>query len=214
MTLSISELTDQFLTWFVTFGSPMLALALLLGALGIPLPGTFFVIASGAFIRQGVFDIYSTPVLALLGTVTGDSLSYGLGRFARVGIKKRFGHSATWQRAEATLAQRGGIAVYLTRWLLTPIAVPTNLVAGSGGYPLWKFLIYDVTGEITWLILFGGLGYAFGSQWELISQFVSDFSGVLVGVAAVGAGVYFLFRWQRNGAKVVAGSVEGLTSGK
>lgn len=214
MTLSISELSDQFLTWFITFGSPMLALALLLGALGIPLPGTFFVIASGAFIRQGVLDIYSTPVLALFGTVSGDTLSYGLGRLARVAIKNRFGQSATWQRAEATLEQRGGLAVYLTRWLLTPIAVPTNLAAGSGGYPLWKFLLYDTAGEITWLILFGSLGYAFGSQWELISQFVSDFSGVLVGIVALGAGVYFLFRRQRNGAKLVAGSVEGLTSGK
>lgn len=214
MTLSISDLTDQFLTWFITFGSPMLALALLLGALGIPLPGTFFVIASGAFMRQGVLDMYSTPFLALLGAVTGDTLSYGLGRFARVGIKRRFGQSAAWQRAETTLEQRGGIAVYLTRWLLTPIAVPTNLVAGSGGYPLWKFLVYDVSGEITWLLLFGGLGYAFGSQWEAISQFVSDFSGVLVGVAAVGVGIYGLFRWQQTNGKVAAGSVEGVTSGK
>ena len=202
MTLSIAELTDQFLTWFITFGPSMLCLALFLGALGIPLPGTFFVIAVGAFIRQGVLNGYSTAMFALLGAVSGDTLSYGLGRFTRGWLQTRFGASPAWQKAEAYLAQKGGIAIYLTRWLLTPIAVPTNLVAGSGGYPLWKFLSYDIAGEMTWLLLFGALGYIFGSQWEVISDFISDFSGLLVGVVILGVGLYVLFRRQRNHSRV------------
>ena len=202
MTLSISELTDQFLTWFVTFGPPMLCLALFLGALGVPLPGTFFVIAVGAFVRQGVLNGYTTIIFALLGAVGGDTLSYSLGRFARGWLQTRFGASPAWQRAEVYLAQRGGIAIYLTRWLLTPIAVPTNLVAGSGGFPLWRFLSYDIAGEMTWLLLFGTLGYIFGSQWEAISDFISNFSGLLVGVVIIGAGLYVLLRRQRNHNRV------------
>lgn len=200
MSLSLAELTEQFLTWFVIYGPPMLGLALFLGATGLPLPGTFFVIAAGAFIRQGVMDITLTPALALACVVLGDVASYGVGRFARVGIQRRFGESPTWQRAESTLQKRGGIAVYLTRWLLTPIAIPTNLVAGSGGYPLGRFVAYDVAGELTWLVLFGGLGYAFGSQWEVISDFISDFSGLLVGIVVLGGGVYLLIR-QRTAVK-------------
>jgi membrane protein DedA with SNARE-associated domain len=46
--------------------------------------------------------------------------------------------------------------------------------------------------------LYGGLGYAFGSQWELISDFISDFSGLLVGLLILGAGLYLLFRWHRR----------------
>ena len=156
------------------------------------------------FIRQGVLDVYSTPILALLGAVAGDTFSYGLGRFGRGWITNRFGRSVTWQRAESTFNQRGGVAIYLTRWLITPIAVPTNLVAGSSGYPFRNFLAYDVAGEITWLILYGSLGFAFGSQWELISDFVSDFSGVLVGIVLLGAGIFFLFRRQRVNAAAAA----------
>ena len=64
----------------------------------------------------------------------------------------------------AEVKRRGGIAIYLTRWLFTPLALPTNLIAGSSGYPFWKFLLFDIAGEITWILLYGGLGYAFGSQ--------------------------------------------------
>jgi membrane protein DedA with SNARE-associated domain len=99
-----------------------------------------------------------------------------------------------WQKAEAELSRRGGGSIYLTRWLLTPIAVPVNLVAGSTGYPFRRFLFFAVAGEVTWLLLYGTLGYLFSGQWEAISALISNFSGVLVGVAALGAGVYVLLR--------------------
>ncbi len=198
--LSELDLNELVLTWAIVYGSPMVAVALLLGAIGIPLPGTLLVIASGAFVRQGVLDIYSTPLLALAGAVSGDIIVYGVGRFARVWINKRFGQSSAWQKAEDYFNRRGGIAIYLTRWLFTPLAVPTNLIAGSSGYPFLKFLAFDVAGELTWIALYGGLGYAFGSQWELISDFISNFSGLLVGLVVLGVGVYILFKWSKKPA--------------
>lgn len=170
----------------------MFALALFVGGLGVPVPGTLFVVAAGAFVRQEVLSMGDTLLLGLVGVVIGDVLSYSIGRLARVWLQRRFGQSSTWQQAEATFQQRGGVAVYLSRWLLTPIAIPVNWVAGSSGYPVSRFVFYDVVGELTWLVLFGGLGYAFGSQWEVISEFVSNFSGLLVGVAVFGVGVYLL----------------------
>jgi len=42
-------------------------------------------------------------------------------------------------------------------------------------------------GELTWLLLFGARSRdAFGSQWEVISNLVSDFSGLLVGLVLLG----------------------------
>lgn len=192
------NLTEFFLTGVITYGPPALGLALLLGALGLPLPGTLFVLAAGAFVRQGVIDWTTAAGLGLLGAVLGDSASYGIGRFAKGWIQRRFEHSSAWHNAQATFDRRGGVAVYLTRFLLTPLAIPTNLTAGGSGYAFWRFLAYDTAGELTWIVLYGGLGYIFGSQWEVISQFISDFSGLLVGVVALGAGIYFLVRRQHR----------------
>lgn len=204
MSLSELDLNELVLGWVMTYGSPMVAGVLFLGALGLPLPGTLLVIASGAFIRQGFMDLFTTPPLGLGGVLAGDIIIYGLGRFARSWIQNRFGQSPAWQGAEAYFNRRGGLAIYLTRWLFTPLAIPTNLIAGSSGYPFWKFLLFDLTGELTWILLYGGLGYSFGSQWELISDFISDFSGLLIGILILAVGVYILFRWRKQSPEETA----------
>jgi membrane protein DedA with SNARE-associated domain len=210
--MSDISLTDLFLTGMLAYGAPMLSLALFLGALGFPLPGTLFVIAAGAFVRQGIIHWGDSAGLALLGAVLGDSASYALGRFAAGWVERRFGYSTVWQQARQTFERRGGLAIYLTRFLLTALAVPVNLIAAGSGYAFWRFLLYDVAGELTWVALYGGLGYLFGSQWELISQFSSDFSGLLVGLVACGAGIYILLRRRRR-RQLVASEVYGRTNG-
>ena len=196
--MSTDSLNEYFLTWVITYGSPALGLALLLAAFGLPLPATFFVLAAGAFARQGVIDWYSALLIGLLAAVLGDSLSYGIGRFANSWVERRFGQSPAWQKAQETFDERGGQAIYLTRFLLTPLAIPTNLIAGGSAYPFWRFLFYDAAGEATWLLLYGGLGYTFASQWEVMSDLISDFSGLLVGLVFFAAGIYLLLRRRRQ----------------
>jgi membrane protein DedA with SNARE-associated domain len=196
--MSDVSLTDFLLTGMITFGPPVFGLALLLGALGVPVPGTLFVIAAGAFVRQAIIEWFATFGLGLLGAVLGDSISFALGRFAKGWVQRRFGQSSVWKKAQETFQRRGGLAIFLTRFLLTPLAVPTNLIAGGSDFSFGRFLFYDIAGELTWLVLYGGLGYLFGSQWEAVSQFISDFSGLLVGVVALGAGIYIWLRRRQN----------------
>ncbi len=193
------NLTDYFLTGIVANGPWVFALALFIGALGVPLPGTFFVLAVGAFIQQEVLD--GTALLAgFIGVIIGDMVSYGLGRLAKVWITQRWNHLPRWQAAQSSFARHGGIAVFLTRFLLTPLAIPTNLVAGSSGYHPMRFLFYDSTGEMLWLLLYGSLGYVFGTQWELVNEYMGNVSGMLIGIIVVGTGVYLLNqRRGRNG---------------
>jgi len=192
------ELTALILGWIIDYGAPTVGGVLLLAAMGLPLPSMLFVIAAGAFMRQELLGMVATPLWALLGAVAGDTVVYGLGRFARPWIERRFGASEAWRKAQQQFDRRGGIAIYITRWLLTPLAVPTNLVAGSSGYPFGRFLLFDISGEITWLLLYGSLGYAFGDQWSLITEFAASFSGLIVSVLIVVVGIFLLARYSRR----------------
>lgn len=192
------DITSLALNWIATYGAPMVAGLLYLGGLGLPLPGTLLVIASGAFIRQSLLDAVYTPTLGYLGTVAGDASLYAIGFFASGWIEQRFGQTPAWQNAHAFFERRGGIAIFLTRWLLTAIALPVTLIAGSSGYRFRKFFLYAVLGELTWFAVYGGLGYAFGSQWELISDFISNFSGFALGAVVLGVGVFLLVKFRRK----------------
>jgi membrane-associated protein len=189
------DLSTLVLSWITTYGSPVVAGVLFLGALGLPLPCTLIVIATGAFVRQNFLDIYSTSLLGLVGTVGGDIAAYALGSLAHTWIQRRFGRSRAYRKAQDFSERQGGIAIYLTRWLLTTLALPVTLITGSSGYPFSKFLLLDVAGELTWIALYGGLGYAFGSQWEVIGESVSQNSGLILAGLVMVAGACLVVRW-------------------
>ncbi len=196
--MSLADLSGNILTYIITYGSVALGVTILLAALGVPFPSTVFVLASGAFIQQGALDLPSTLAVALLFVVTGDTLSFGMGWLLRGFLQRRFGGLESWRNAESYFQRRGGLAIFLTRCLLTPIAVPTNWIAGSSGYRPLRFVGYAAAGELTWLLVYGGLGYLFGSQWEVVSTFISDFSGLLVGLVLLGGGFIWWLRREKG----------------
>ena len=182
-------MSDYLLTQMINYGAPLFALLTFFGALGLPVGASLLVIAAGAFSQQGILNWMPTAILGLLGAVLGDALSFGMGNYAKDWVDRRFGESTAWKSAQHSFAARAGLAVYLTRFLITSLAIPTNLIAGGSGYQFRKFITIDSLGEITWILLYGGLGYFFGSQWELVSTFISNFGGLMLGLIILVVGV-------------------------
>lgn len=193
-------MSTYLLTQVINYGAPLFGLILFMGALGIPVPASILLIAAGAFSQQGALDLYSTASFGLLGAVAGDALSFGMGFYAKHWVDRRFGESTAWRSAQHSFASRAGWAVYLTRFLITALAIPTNLIAGGSGFRFKSFMVYDIAGEITWITLYGGLGYWFGSEWELVSNFINNCGGLLLGVLILVAGIVLAIRWSRSSA--------------
>jgi len=187
-------MADFLLTQVINYGAPLFGLILFLGAVGLPIGASVILIAAGAFSQQGILNWLPTAILGLAGAIIGDVLSFGIGFYAKDWVDKRFGNSKAWKSAEESFAARAGLAIYLTRFLITALAIPTNLIAGGSGIQFRRFLTYDSLGEFTWIILYGGLGYFFGSQWELVSAFLSNFGGLMVGVVILVSGIALAIR--------------------
>jgi membrane-associated protein len=184
------------------YGAPVLGLAVLAGAFGFPIPSSLLLIAAGVFSRQGTLDWYYAAALGLLGAVLGDSLGFAFGRWGGNWITQRYGNSIVWNNAQSTFNRGSGVAVLLTRFLITTIAVPVNFMAGSSRLRFRSFLFYVILGEAMWVILYGGVGYFFGSQWELIYSVIGNIAGIVMTLFAAGILVY-LWRQIRNGRWVL-----------
>ena len=191
-------MSDYLLTLLINYGAPAFALLLFLGALGVPVGASALVIAAGAFSQQGILEWHVTAILGLIGAVIGDAIGFGIGFYAKDWVDHRFGGSLAWKSAEETFDKRAGLAIYLTRFLITALAVPINLIAGGSGILFRRFVLYDTLGEITWIVLYGGLGYIFGSQWELVSDFISSFGGLIMGLVILGVGIWLWVRRLRQ----------------
>jgi membrane protein DedA with SNARE-associated domain len=183
-------MSDFLLTQVINYGAPIFGLILFLGALGAPVGASVVLIAAGAFSQQGILNWLPAATLGLFGAVAGDAISFGIGYYAKDWVDQHFGSSKAWKSAEASFDARAGLAIYLTRFLITALAIPTNLIAGGSGIQFRRFMTYDSMGEFTWIVLYGGLGYFFGSQWELISTFLSNFGGVMLGLLILGIGIW------------------------
>lgn len=188
-------MSDFLLTQIINYGAPILGVIVFIGAMGAPFPGTLLVIAAGAFAKQGLLTWYTTGLTALAFVVLGDNLSYAMGHFAREPVLRRFQNSENWIKAESTFNRWGGMAVFWTRFLITGIAVPVNLIAGTSGFGIRRFFLYDLAGEAIWVFGYGGLGYLFGTQWEVVSELLGSVSGLALGLVLLGIGIWLGVRW-------------------
>ena len=191
-------MSDYLLPLIINYGAPAFGILVFLGALGFPVGASALVIAAGAFSQQGILSWPLTALLGLVGAILGDALSFGIGYYAKDWVDERFGRSPAWRSAEQAFDKRAGLAIYLTRFLITALAIPTNLIAGGSGIRFRRFMLYDSLGELTWIVLYGGLGYVFGSQWELVSEFIGNFGGLLLGLVLLGVGVWLWKKRLRN----------------
>jgi membrane protein DedA with SNARE-associated domain len=190
-------MSDFLLTQVINYGAPILAGVVFVSALGLPLPATLVVIAAGAFSREGFLPWHTTGLVAWVCVVLGDCIGYAAGYYIRDPLLRRLGRSDRWLRAESFFQRWGGMSVFLTRFLITGIASPVNLIAGMGSISFRTFLLYDVAGEGIWVFGYGGLGYLFGSQWEVVGEFMSNFGTLILGLTILVVGIWLARkRWK------------------
>lgn len=200
-------MSDFLLTQIINYGAPILGVVVFLAALGIPFPATAIIIAVGAFCREGFLPWHTTGLVALTCVVLGDCLGYGLGYYVRGPVLQRFGDSERWIKAENFFRQSAGLSIFLTRFLVTGIASPVNIIAGTSNISFRTFFVYDLLGESIWVFGYGGLGYIFGSQWEVVNEFISNFGGLILGLIILGVGIWL----GRRGLQLVEDAKENIS---
>ena len=195
----LASFADQLLAGVIGYGYPILALTLLLGALGVPVPASLAATVAGALVAGGDLSLDRTLLVGLAACVGGDLLGYGAGRFGGGELTRRHGHwlGLRGQRiyqVESLFRRWAGPTLLLSRSALAIVAPAVNLLAGASRENPLVFLTYDTIGRLIWMVAFVGLGYVFAGSAETAADVASSLSGLLglaglallVGVVASG----------------------------
>lgn len=194
-------MSDEILGLVGSLGPWFLVLITALGCLGIPLPASLAMVMAGTFIASGDMSAFWVVSAALAGAVIGDHIGFFSGRMARAPLVRFLDASPararSHARAQDLTARWGGAAVFLSRWLLSPLCPVVNLVAGAGQMPWHRFARAEITGELVWVSLYTGIGYLFAGEIAAALALLGDalwFIVALVVAAVLGLRVRKVLR--------------------
>jgi membrane-associated protein len=180
------SISDQVLAALLVYGLPVLFGVILICSIGIPFPISLMLVAAGSFVEQGEMKLWEVIAVASVAAVLGDQIAYGLSRWGGRRlinrISRKLGAEANIKQAEALTKRWSGAGIFLSRWLVTAFGPWVNVASGIAAYPWRRFLLWDVLGEVLWVILYVGIGYAFSNRVQTIAEILSNLSWVIVGL--------------------------------
>ena len=194
-------MTDWLLALVPQYGLWLLAATTFFSCLALPFPASIMMLTAGGFVAAGDLALLPTFAAAAGGGIAGDQLGFWAGR--KVGtplldrVRRDPARDKLLKKAVVMLEAKGIVAVFLTRWLFSPLGPWVNLVTGSTGYGWHRFTVAGVAGEAVWSGLYVGMGYGFAGNITA----ASDMLGSVLGILAGGAAVVMLGLWLRSALK-------------
>ena len=186
--------------------------------LGFVLPGETAVVIGGVLASRGHLSLATLAAVVVVAAVAGPVVGYEIGRrmgdrlFAEHGARaegarpegarpggraRRAGRSGLAQ-ARSILRERGGLAVFLGRFVAFVRAV-MPAAAGAARVPYRTFLLYNVLGGLVWGVGYCLLGYAAGSAYSAVESRVGAGLAIAVAVVVVAGLAVWAVRRHRRG---------------
>lgn len=165
---------DQLLEKISHYGYPGLFAALVLGIAGLPIPDETILVFCGYLVARGSMHPLLTWITAVVGSTSGITVSYAIGRLAGYEVVHRFGRYI--HLTEARLLKVHRWFDRIGHWLLTVgYFIPgvrhfTALVAGMSGMRYRAFAPYAYSGALLWVSTFLGIGYVLGDRWKQVFE--------------------------------------------
>jgi membrane protein DedA with SNARE-associated domain len=201
------SITDQLLAALLIYGLPVLFGVILISSAGVPFPISLLLVAAGSFAEQGEMKLWQVIAVASLAAVLGDQVGYALSRWGGRRlvnrISRKMGTSGKIEKAEEALSKRwSGLGIFLSRWLITALGPWVNVASGVTRYPWRRFLFWDVLGEVVWVLLYVGIGYAFSNRVQAAVEILGNLTWVIVGLMATLVLGWLIFFRDNSPAKV------------
>jgi membrane-associated protein len=197
-----SSVLAWLITYFRIYGIPVLGVTVLLQSNGIPTGANFLVIAAGAFAYAGEFNMLSLYLWVWLFNIIGDCVGYYLWNWFGSFLMEKLSFADKFLAPSLTksaqyLEKYGQASLLITRFPVSGLGPPMNILAGLTRYNIKRFLIAIVPGEFLWTGFNLGMGYWFGDSWETVGLIMNQYLSWILSITALAFVVYALLRQLR-----------------
>jgi membrane protein DedA with SNARE-associated domain len=154
---------------------------------GLIVPGDTIVIVASTGVSNWV-EYIALVVVVIAGALGGETIGFALGRFFGPKIRgsrlgQRIGYE-NWMRAENYLDRRGGIAVFVSRFLpVLHSLIP--LTVGMSTMRYRKFLAWTLPACVIWALAYASIGWAAAGTYRELSGRLHYAGYQFVGIIAV-----------------------------
>ncbi|UDF14723.1 DedA family protein [Antiquaquibacter oligotrophicus] len=181
--LDLVQSVDPVLRTIIAGVGIMLETSILIGLI---VPGDTIVLVASTAV-DGPLEYGALVLAVIVGALVGESIGFALGRFFGPRIRasrlgRRIGE-ANWLRAERYVARRGGIAVFISRFLPVLHSV-VPLTVGMSSMSYRTFLAWTIPATTIWTFAYVSVGtFAAGSFREMLGNL--HYAGyIFVGIIA------------------------------
>lgn len=152
--------------------------------IGLVVPGDSIVIVAATGVSNPV-EYVALVIVVILGALGGESVGFALGRFFGPRIRhsrlgRRIGEH-NWVRAENYVDRRGGIAVFISRFLpVLHSLVPLTVGMSSMSYR--RFMAWTIPACVVWSFAYVSVGSAAAGSYRQMADQLHWAGYVFVGV--------------------------------
>ncbi|MEI9974749.1 MAG: VTT domain-containing protein [Ignavibacteriota bacterium] len=196
--------------FLIHHGYAMLFVWLLLEQGALPLPSIPLLLACGALARTGQLQPVLVVASGLAACLVADNIWFQLGRrkggkvlhfLCRVALEP----DSCVRRTENAFRRYGVNSLLISKFVpgLNAVAAP---LAGSSGIGRGRFLLFDTTGALLWILCYTAVGYVFSGQIEeigLLAMRTGSRLGLVL-VVTVGAWVAWKYSQRRRFLRKIA----------
>lgn len=158
--------------WISNYGYGGIFILLVLGIVGLPVPDETLLTLTGFLIYKGELHLIPAFFSAYMGSITGITISYTIGRTFGLFVLHKYGKylHITDEKLEKAhnWFEKVGRWALLIGYFIPGIRHIFAIIAGTSKLEIWEFALFAYLGAFIWAAGFLSIGYFFGEKWETI----------------------------------------------
>ena len=183
----IHQIAETIVQYIGDMGYWGIFLLMFLESTFFPFPSEIIMVPAGYLAYKGEMNLYIVILIGILGSVLGALLNYYLAMFFGRKFILKYGKyffikEKTLNKLDKFFESHGEISTFTGR-LIPGIRQLISLPAGLSKMNLFKFSLFTAIGAGIWIVVLVAVGYAVGSNEELISEYLK--SATLIALISV-----------------------------